>query len=500
MNAPLPANARDLSAVQAELIAALAPLVPDEALLWEREDTTPYECDGLAAYRQVPLAVVLPDTEAQVVEILRICHRLGVPVVPRGAGTSLSGGAMPTPGGLVLSLAKFKRILKLDPYTRTAVVQPGVRNLAISEAANPHGLYYAPDPSSQIACTIGGNVNENSGGVHCLKYGLTVHNVLRVRAVMMDGEVVEFGSEAPDAPGLDLLATVIGSEGMLAVVTEVTVRLIPKPQLAQVIMASFDNVETGGNAVADVIAAGIIPAGLEMMDKPATAAVEEFVCAGYDLDWGTKAEDAAQRAMSGQWDPVLDYRMMSRNVRAFMSLWESPKPVIAQVHGWCVGGGTDMVLCSDLIYMAEDAHIGYPPARVWGEPTTVMWVYRLGLEHAKRLMLTGEALSGTEAARLGLASKAVPADELAGVVDEMARKLTTIPLSQLVMSKLLVNQAYENMGLRSSQLIGTLLDGAARHTPEGIAWRDLAMKEGFREAVRRRDAPWGDYGERKRKS
>ncbi len=284
MNAPLPNTARDPSALQAELVAALSQIVPDEALLWEREDTTPYECDGLAAYRQVPLAVVLPDTEAQVVEILRVCHRMGVPVVPRGAGTSLSGGAMPTPGGLVLSLAKFKRILKVDPYTRTAVVQPGVRNLAISEAANPHGLYYAPDPSSQIACTIGGNVNENSGGVHCLKYGLTVHNVLRVRAVMMDGEVVEFGSEAPDAPGLDLLATVIGSEGMLAVVTEVTVRLIPKPQLAQVIMASFDDVESGGNAVADVIAAGIIPAGLEMMDKPATAAVEEFVCAGYDLN------------------------------------------------------------------------------------------------------------------------------------------------------------------------------------------------------------------------
>jgi len=191
---------------------------------------------------------------------------------------------MPTPGGLVLSLAKFKRILKLDALTRTAIVQPGVRNLAISEAAAPHGLYYAPDPSSQIACTIGGNVSENSGGVHCLKYGLTVHNVLRVRAVTMDGEVVEFGSEAPDAPGLDLLAAVIGSEGMLAVVTEVTVRLVPKPQLAQVIMASFDDVEAGGNAVAEVIAAGIIPAGLEMMDKPATAAVEEFVRAGYDLD------------------------------------------------------------------------------------------------------------------------------------------------------------------------------------------------------------------------
>ncbi|MEX0800002.1 MAG: crotonase/enoyl-CoA hydratase family protein [Dehalococcoidia bacterium] len=221
-------------------------------------------------------------------------------------------------------------------------------------------------------------------------------------------------------------------------------------------------------------------------------------CAGYDLDWGTKAEDAGQRAMSGQWDPVADYRMMSRNVRVFMSLWESPKPVIAQVHGWCVGGGTDMALCADLIYVAEDAQIGYPPARVWGEPTTVMWVYRLGLEHAKRLMLTGESLSGVEAERLGLASKAAPEGGLAGVVDEMARRLATIPSNQLAMSKLLVNQAYENMGLRTSQMLGTLFDGAARHTPEGIAWRDLAMKEGFREAVRRRDAPFGDYGERGR--
>jgi enoyl-CoA hydratase len=221
-------------------------------------------------------------------------------------------------------------------------------------------------------------------------------------------------------------------------------------------------------------------------------------CAGYDLDWGTKVEDAAQRAMSGQWDPVRDFQMMSNNVRAFMSLWESPKPVIAQVHGYCVGGGTDMALCSDLIYIAEEAQIGYPPARVWGEPTTVMWVYRLPLEHAKRLMLTGEPLSGVEAVRLGLASKAVPADELAATVDAVARRLATIPSSQLAMSKLLVNQAYENMGLRTSQMIGTMMDGAARHTPEGIAWRDLAMKEGFREAVRRRDAPFGDYGERGR--
>jgi enoyl-CoA hydratase len=221
-------------------------------------------------------------------------------------------------------------------------------------------------------------------------------------------------------------------------------------------------------------------------------------CAGYDLDWGTKAEDATQKAMSGLWDPVRDYLGMSRNVRAYMSLWESPKPVIAQVHGWCVGGGTDLALCSDLIFMATDAQIGYPPARVWGEPTTMMWVYRLGMEHAKRLMLTGEALTGGEAERLGLASKAVPADQLAGEAEAMARKLATIPLNQLVMSKLLVNQAYENMGLRTTQMLGTVFDGIARHTPEGIAWRDMAMRDGFREAVRRRDAPFGDYGERPR--
>jgi enoyl-CoA hydratase len=221
-------------------------------------------------------------------------------------------------------------------------------------------------------------------------------------------------------------------------------------------------------------------------------------CAGYDLDWGTKAEDANQRAMSGMWDPVRDYLGMSRNVRAYMSLWESPKPVIAQVHGWCVGGGTDLALCSDLIFMAEDAQIGYPPARIWGEPTTMMWVYRLGMEHAKRLMLTGESLTGVEAERLGLVSKAVPAARLADEAEAMARKLATIPLNQLVMSKLLVNQAYENMGLRTTQMLGTVFDGIARHTPEGIAWRDMAMKDGFREAVRKRDAPFGDYGERKR--
>lgn len=285
MNAPsTSAEIQSLQAKQAILVNALRPFLTDDALLWQPEDTIPYECDGLAAYRKMPLAVALPENEGQVVNILKVCKDLGIPVVPRGSGTGLSGGAMPIEQGLVLSLAKFKKILHIDPFTRTAVVQPGVRNLAISEAVAKHGLYYAPDPSSQIACSIGGNVNENSGGVHCLKYGLTLHNVLRVRAVLMSGDVVEFGSMAPDSPGLDLLAVLIGSEGMLGIVTEISVKLVPKPKLARVIMASFDDIEKGGNAVAAIIAAGIIPAGLEMMDKPTTRAVEEFVHAGYDLN------------------------------------------------------------------------------------------------------------------------------------------------------------------------------------------------------------------------
>jgi len=269
---------------QAQVVRALQAHLPAHALIWHAEDTTPYECDGLTAYRQRPLVVALPETEAQVAAVLRACHALAVPVVARGAGTGLSGGAMPHALGVTLSLAKFNRILKVDPVSRTAVVQCGVRNLAISEAAAPFNLYYAPDPSSQIACTIGGNVAENSGGVHCLKYGLTLHNVLRVRGFTAEGEPIEFGGEALDAPGLDLLALAIGSEGMLAVTTEVTVKLVPKPQLARCIMASFDDVRKAGDAVAAVIAAGIIPAGLEMMDKPMTAAVEDFVHAGYDLD------------------------------------------------------------------------------------------------------------------------------------------------------------------------------------------------------------------------
>ena len=269
---------------QREVVTALRKVLPDHCILYNEEDTRPYECDGLSAYRQLPMVVVLPETEAQVVAILNLCRELKVPIVPRGAGTGLSGGAMPIADGVVLSTAKFNRLIKLDPYSRTAVVQPGVRNLAISDAAAPYGLYYAPDPSSQIACTIGGNVAENSGGVHCLKYGLTVHNVLRVRMVTIDGEIVELGGGALDAPGLDLLAVFIGSEGMLGVVTEVTVKLVPKPQTARVIMASFDSVVKGGDAVANVIAAGIIPAGLEMMDKTSSRMVEPFVKAGYDTE------------------------------------------------------------------------------------------------------------------------------------------------------------------------------------------------------------------------
>ncbi|WP_284616118.1 FAD-linked oxidase C-terminal domain-containing protein [Aquabacterium humicola] len=279
-----PLQPADRAARQLAVVAALAPLLPAHALLYRREDTVPYECDGLTAYRQMPLVVALPEDEAQVAAVLRACHALAVPVVARGAGTGLSGGAMPHALGVTLSLAKFNRILDVDVASRTARVQCGVRNLAISEAAAPFGLYYAPDPSSQIACTIGGNVAENSGGVHCLKYGLTLHNVMKVRGFTADGEAVEFGGDALDAPGLDLLPVVIGSEGMLAVVTEVTVKLLPKPQLARCIMASFDDVRKAGDAVAAIIAAGIIPAGLEMMDKPMTAAVEAFVGAGYDLD------------------------------------------------------------------------------------------------------------------------------------------------------------------------------------------------------------------------
>jgi len=273
-----------LVAARKDLLRTLRTFLPEDTILEREEELRPYECDALSAYRQLPLLVVLPRTLEEVRRILRLCHERKVPVVARGAGTGVSGGALPHAEGVLLSLARFDRILDIDPIGRTARVQPGVRNLAISEAAASFGLYYAPDPSSQIACTIGGNIAENSGGVHCLKYGLTVHNVLAIKFVTVDGELIEIGGQTLDSPGYDLSALFIGSEGMLGVVVEVTIRLLPVPEQAQVVLAAYDDVEKAGQAVGDIIAAGIIPAGLEMMDGPAIAAAEAFVHAGYPTD------------------------------------------------------------------------------------------------------------------------------------------------------------------------------------------------------------------------
>ncbi len=283
MNAPVQPVPVDFERQRAVSVALRA-FMPEDSVLFEREDVTPYECDGLSAYRQVPMVVALPENEQQVCEILETCHAMRVPVVARGAGTGLSGGALPLGNGVLLSLAKLMKIIEVDPVARTARVQPGVRNLAISEAAAPHGLYYAPDPSSQIACSIGGNIAENSGGVHCLKYGLTVHNILKLRVATIEGEMVEIGGGGLDAAGYDLLALMTGSEGLLGVVTEITVKLLPRPESAQVVLAAFDDISAAGQAVANVIAAGIIPAGMELMDQPATMAVEPFVNAGYPTD------------------------------------------------------------------------------------------------------------------------------------------------------------------------------------------------------------------------
>jgi len=273
-----------LVAVRTDLLRVLRTFLPADAVLAQEEEVRPYECDALSVYRQLPLLVVLPRTLEEIQRIMRLCHERDIPVVARGAGTGVSGGALPHADGILLSLARFDRILDIDRTGRTARVQPGVRNLALSEAAAPFGLYYAPDPSSQIACTIGGNVAENSGGVRCLKYGLTVHNILAIKLVTVDGELIEIGGQAPDAPGYDLLALFIGSEGMLGVVVEVTIRLLPVPEQSQVVLAAYDDVEKAGQSVGDIIAAGIIPAGLEMIDGSAIAAIEAFVHAGYPTD------------------------------------------------------------------------------------------------------------------------------------------------------------------------------------------------------------------------
>ena len=269
---------------RAEIVSALRNIVADEGVISDPDELRAYESDALTAYAQVPLAVVLPSTTAQVSEILRYCSINGVNIVPRGAGTSLSGGALPLGDGIVLGMAKFNRILEIDFDNRCAVVQPGVTNLGITHAVQNEGFYYAPDPSSQIACTIGGNVAENSGGVHCLKYGLTTNNVLGVELVLMNGDVVRLGGKALDAPGYDLLGVVTGSEGMLGVITEVTVRLLRKPHTARALLIGFSRAQEAGDCVARIIGAGIIPGGMEMMDRPAIHAAEAFVHAGYPLD------------------------------------------------------------------------------------------------------------------------------------------------------------------------------------------------------------------------
>ncbi len=285
------------------LLYQLQRILPDDALLTEPEALHPYECDGLSAYRRLPAAVALPRDTDEVRAIVAACREHRVPIVARGAGTGLSGGALPREDALVLSLARLNRILKIDPDNRLAVVQPGVRNLAVSQAARPHGLFYAPDPSSQIACTIGGNVAENSGGVHCLKYGLTVHNLRGLTVLTIDGETLALGGPALDAPGPGLLPLFTGSEGLLGIVLEVTLRLLPLPPAAAVLLLAFDSVEAAAQTVADIIGAGIVPAGLELMDRLATRAAEDFVHAGYPRDAGavllceldgTEAEVAAQ--------------------------------------------------------------------------------------------------------------------------------------------------------------------------------------------------------------
>ena len=280
----MPEPDADVIAGRGALVAALRGVLAEEGVIWSDNELKAYECDGLTAYRQVPLAVALPEDTRQVSRVLEICSEHGAKVVPRGAGTSLSGGALPLADGVLLGLGKFNRILEIDYENRCAVVQPGVSNLSVSEAVADEGFYYAPDPSSQIVCTIGGNVAENSGGVHCLKYGVTTNNILGLEIVLMDGEVVRLGGKHLDPEGYDLMGVMAGSEGLLGVITEVTVRILKKPEVARAVLVGFPDIEDGGRFVADIIAAGIVPGGMEMMDKPAIHAVEEFCHAGYPMD------------------------------------------------------------------------------------------------------------------------------------------------------------------------------------------------------------------------
>lgn len=284
MSLVMPAADEAVLARRTQIVADLQAIVPGEGVISAERAMRPYESDGLTAYKQLPMVVVLPESTDQVASVLRYCHDNGVRVVPRGAGTSLSGGALPLVDGVLLGMGKFSRIREIDFDNRVAVVEPGVTNLAISKAVEAEGFYYAPDPSSQIACTIGGNVAENSGGVHCLKYGMTTNNILGLEMVLMTGEVLRLGGKHLDSGGYDLIGIITGSEGLLGVVTEVTVRLLKKPETARAVLVGFPSAEDAGECVSRIIGAGIIPGGMEMMDKPAIHATEEFVHAGYPLD------------------------------------------------------------------------------------------------------------------------------------------------------------------------------------------------------------------------
>jgi glycolate oxidase len=371
----VPAASTD-PASKRELVAArLAQALRHGAVIAGGEELKPYECDGLSAYRATPLVVAIPTSEEEVAAVMRVARETGTPLVARGSGTGLSGGALPRGDGILMSMAKFNRIVRVDALARQARVQPGVTNLRISQHVAPLGLYYAPDPSSQIACSIGGNVAENSGGVHCLKYGLTVHNILRVRAITIEGDVVELGSEALDAPGYDLLAIATGSEGLLAVTLEVTVKLLPKPEVAQVVMASFPDVESAGDAVANVIGAGIVPAGLEMMDKLATRAVEDFVHAGYDLEAeaillaesdGTREEvrhEIAQIIEVMRASGATDIRCSSNDAER-LRFWSGRKaafPAVGRISPdyYCIDGSIPRGALSHVLRRTEEMTVKY---------------------------------------------------------------------------------------------------------------------------------------------
>ncbi len=306
----LPEPLPERLAKRAQVIAELSRVLPADAVVARDEDLVVYESDGLGAYRQRPMVVILPRSTAEVAAAMQVLHRLQVPVVPWGAGTGLSGGALPLQDGVTLALSRMNRILEVDAANRCAVVQPGVTNLRISQVAAPHGLYYAPDPSSQIACSIGGNVAENSGGVHCLKYGMTTNNLLGVELVLPDGEILRVGGKAQDDTGYDLLGIITGSEGLLGIITEVTVRLLRKPERAQALLAVFKSVEGAGQAVADIIAAGMVPAGMEIMDNLAIVASEDYAHAGYP----TAAEAILLVELDGPGDEVVELIARTQDV------------------------------------------------------------------------------------------------------------------------------------------------------------------------------------------